>query len=185
MANTTWESFSVTQPQHTSADCFVCGVENESGLRARFFELENGELAARFTVLEIHNGYPGRAHGGVSGALLDEVIGRAIILLEPEVWGVTVEFTVRFHKPIPTVTPLTARGRVTENGGRRFTGAGELYLPDGVVAATATGIYIKLPLDRIVDTSDADRHSLLEAGWRRRSFPDDPREFRFPNPTSR
>ena len=180
MADKTWQTLLVTQPQHTSADCFVCGVENDSGLRARFFELENGEVAARFTIPEIHNGYPGRAHGGVSAALLDEVIGRTIIILEPGVWGVTVEFTVRFHKPIPTVTPLTARGRVTENGGRKFVGTGELLLPDGAVAATASGTYIKLPIERIIDMSDADRHSLLEAGWLRRSSPDDPREFQFP-----
>ena len=155
-------------------------MENDSGLRARFFELENGEVAAWFTVPETHNGYPGRAHGGVSGALLDEVIGRAIVIPEPDVWGVTVEFTVRFRKPIPTETPLTARGRVTENGGRKFVGTGEIFLPDGVVAATATGTYIKLPIERIIDLSDADRHSLLEAGWVRRSFPDDPSEFQFP-----
>jgi len=185
MENNKWESFRVTQPQQTSADCFVCGVDNDSGLRARFFELENGEVAARFTVPEIHNGYPGRAHGGVSGGLLDEVVGRTIVILEPGVWGVTVEFTVRFHKPIPTETVLTARGRVTKNGGRRFEGAGELFLPDGDLAATATGTYIKLPLERIVDTSDADQHALLEAGWRRRSYPDDPREFRFPTSSSR
>jgi hypothetical protein len=37
-----------------------------------------------------------------------------------------------------------------------FQGAGELYLPDGTVAAEGSGKYLKLPLDQIADF-DAER----------------------------
>ena len=40
---------------------------------------------------EEHQSYPGRLHGGISSTILDETIGRAILLLQPDVWGVTVE----------------------------------------------------------------------------------------------
>lgn len=180
MSNKEFELIKVVAPQHTSGNCFICGVDNQAGLKARFYELENGEAAALFTVPEAHNGYPGRVHGGVSGALLDEVVGRAITILEPETWGVTVELHTRYLKPIPTETPLSARGRIEKVKGRSFTGSGELYLPDGTVAASCTGTYVKLPIERIATESGKDPHTLAEEGWMKRSFADDPQAIRFP-----
>jgi uncharacterized protein (TIGR00369 family) len=180
MAAILFEEIRVKASQHTSANCFICGVDNTSGLKARFYELENGEAAALFTVPESHNGYPGRVHGGVTGALLDETVGRAINNSEPESWGVTVELNVRYLKPIPTETPLKARGRIEKNKGRSFTGSGELYLPDGTVAATCVGTYVKLPIERIAAETGTDHHSLTEAGWIKREFPDDPEVISFP-----
>lgn len=180
MSEELFEEIRVQGPQHTSANCFICGVKNQAGLKARFYELENAETAALFTVPESHNGYPGRVHGGVTGALLDEVVGRAITNLEPDTWGVTVELNVRYRKPVPTETPLKARGRIEQNLGRRFTGSGELYLPDGSVAATCVGTYVKLPIERIAAETGGDPHSLAEAGWMKRGFPDDPEMISFP-----
>ena len=50
--------FAVKKKQPTSKMCFVCGSGNSSGLHARFYELENGELTALFTPGEEHQGYP-------------------------------------------------------------------------------------------------------------------------------
>jgi len=50
----------------------VCGVENASSLKARFYELDDGELLGVFAPLEEHQSYPGRLHGGISAAVLDE-----------------------------------------------------------------------------------------------------------------
>ncbi len=180
MKQTEMETIKVKAPQETSYNCFICGVNNSAGVSARFYELENGESAAVFTIPETHNGYPGRVHGGVTGAVLDELVGRAISSLEPEIWGVTVELTVRYHKPIPTETVLTARGRLAENRGRRFSGTGELYLPDGSIGASCSGTYMKLPLERIARETGGDPHSLENEGWQKRSFNDDPKEFIFP-----
>jgi hypothetical protein len=47
--------------------------------------------------------------------------------------------------------PLTVVGRVLENSKRLFTGEGAILLPDGAIAATATGKYMKLKLERIAD----------------------------------
>ena len=180
MKNIELQNIKVRGPQETSNNCFICGVNNIAGVKARFYELDNGESAALFTIPETHNGYPGRVHGGVTGAVLDELVGRAIASVEPEVWGVTVELNVRYHKPIPTETPLKARGRITVNKGRRFSGSGELYLPDGTIGASCTGTYIKLPLERIAAETGGDPHSLESEGWRKRKFADDPAELIFP-----
>ena len=139
----------VVEKQKSSHSCFVCGVDNESGLHAEFFQLENNELMAVFTPREEHQSYPGRTHGGVSAAMLDETIGRAITAFEPEIWGVTVELSLRYKKPVPLGVELRAIGRVTENNRRIFAGTGEILLPDGTVAVTAEGRYMKMAIDKI------------------------------------
>ena len=92
----------VCRKQPNSKMCLVCGLKNPFGLLTAFYELENGELAALFTAREEHQGYPGRLHGGIATALLDETIGRAIMIrYRDNVWGVTAEISTRFLRPIP------------------------------------------------------------------------------------
>ena len=137
--------------QNVSRMCMVCGNENTAGLKARFYELEGGELLGIFQPAEIHQSYPGRLHGGISSAILDETIGRAANVNDPEAWGVTVELTVRFRKPVPIDGEIRAIGRITRDSRRIFEGTGEIVLPDGTVAVEATGKYMKMPIDKIAD----------------------------------
>ncbi len=140
----------IVKKQPTSRMCFVCGGSNTAGVHVRFYELADGSVRSCFTGAEHHQGYPGRMHGGVITAILDETIGRAVMVRYGEdIWGVTAEISVRFHQPVPLGVELTAVGRITEENRRLFTGSGELYLPDGTVAAEATGKYLKMNIDRI------------------------------------
>ncbi|MBF4509883.1 MAG: PaaI family thioesterase [Aeromicrobium sp.] len=141
----------VRTAQNVSRMCMVCGVENTAGLHARFYELEDGELAGVFTPREEHQGYPGRLHGGLASTILDETIGRAINLTDPEAWGVTIELTIRYRKPVPLDGEIVARGRITKDSGRIFEGSGEIRLTDGSVAVEAHGRYLRLPIDRIAE----------------------------------
>jgi uncharacterized protein (TIGR00369 family) len=137
--------------QNVSRMCMVCGRDNDSSLKARFYELDDGELLGVFTPLPEHQSYPGRLHGGMASALLDETMGRAINMAEPEAWGVTVKLNVKFRKPVPLDDDVRAVARITKVGSRLFEGAGEILLSDGSVAVEATGTYMKLPIDRIAD----------------------------------
>jgi len=49
-------------------------IENPFGLKGSFYELENKELVCIFTPSEMHQSYPGRLHGGITTAILDETI---------------------------------------------------------------------------------------------------------------
>lgn len=137
--------------QHVSRMCMVCGRENSSGLQARFFELENGELAGVFAPRNELQGYPGRLHGGIASTLLDEAMGRAINISDPTAWGVTVELNVRYKRPVPLDQDVTAIARITKDSGRLFEGSGEIVLADGTVAVQATGKYLRLPIDKIAE----------------------------------
>jgi uncharacterized protein (TIGR00369 family) len=145
--------------------CLVCGVDNPYGLHARFYVLDEagatevdgddreargrGELLGVFAPRNEHQSYPGRLHGGISSAILDETIGRAILIAHPDVWGVTAEFTVRFRAPVPLEGEVRAVARVTRDTRRLFEGTGEIVLHDGTVAVEARGKYLKMSLDEI------------------------------------
>lgn len=154
--------------QPNSAHCFICGVENRDGVHVRYYETTAAdgtpEVLARLTGQPHHQGYPDRMHGGIITGILDETMGRAINIGAGQdaniQWGVTVELNVRFLRPVPLQVELTARGRITATDRRSFSAAGELYLPDGRVAAEATGRFAQLRLEQI--TSD----ELDRLGWR-------------------
>lgn len=163
----------ITGAQNVSRMCLVCGVENVAGLRGRFYELaeiaeQEGasatvgaedagdeteacgrELFAVFTPGEVHQSYPGRLHGGIASAILDETIGRAITMMHPGTWGVTAELTVRFRKPVPLDDEIRALARVTRDTRKLFEGTGEILLRDGSVAVEARGKYVKQDLEEI------------------------------------
>jgi len=142
----------VTKKQPNSKMCLVCGLKNPFGLQAGFYELDNGELMAQFTPQAEHQGYPGRLHGGIATAILDETIGRAIMLTYAEdIWGVTVDLNIRFKKPIPLDGPVRVRSRITKDANRYFEGTGEIVLANGKVAVEGWGKYVKLPLEKITD----------------------------------
>ncbi len=143
---------SVKHKQQNSKMCLVCGLKNPYGLKASFYELENRELVCLFNPSDHHQSYPGRLHGGITTALLDETIGRAIMIgREDSLWGVTVEFATKFKKPIALNQDLRVVGRITGESSRFFEGTGEILLRDGDIAATGVGKYIKLPLGKIAD----------------------------------
>jgi len=144
-------SRSVTAAQNVSRMCMVCGAENPWSLKARFWELEDGELVGVFAPLAEHQSYPGRLHGGVASAILDETIGRAINIVHPDEWGVTAELTVRFRKPVPLDSEIRAVGRIVKDSRRLFEGTGEIVLPDGTVAVEASGKYMKMPIEQIAE----------------------------------
>ncbi|MBW1634740.1 MAG: PaaI family thioesterase [Deltaproteobacteria bacterium] len=142
----------VTKKQPNSKMCFVCGLENKFGLKSRFYELEGGLLVAVFTPLEEHQGYPGRLHGGIAATILDETIGRAIMLTHSDnIWGVTLDFSMKLRKPVPLDSEIKVVARIEKERSRSFTGVGEILLADGTVAIEGRGKYLKMDIDKIAD----------------------------------
>jgi acyl-coenzyme A thioesterase PaaI-like protein len=159
----------VTAKQPNSKMCFVCGMGNAMGLHAGFYELDDGQLMALFEPAAEHQSYPGRLHGGVAAAILDETIGRAILIKSHgEVWGVTVEFSIRLKKPIPIGGTIRVLGRIDKDTPRFFDGTGEILLADGSVAIEARGRYIKMPIEKIADFNREEQE------WRVVAKPGDP-----------
>lgn len=158
--------------QTNSKLCFECGLKNDFGIHAHFYVTENQELIALFTPTEVHQSYPERMHGGIASAILDETIGRAILnKYETEVWGVTIELNLKYKKPIPLNQQLKVIGRITNENSRMFEGTGEIILPNGDVAVTAKGKYLKVPIEKITNFNERD----IE--WKVVKLENDPKEI--------
>jgi acyl-coenzyme A thioesterase PaaI-like protein len=147
----------VLRKQYNSERCLVCGLANDFGLQAAFFELDSGELLGIFTPRDEHQSYPGRLHGGISSTILDEAIGRAIMIRYPGQFGVTVDLALRFKKPVPLAHELRVVARITSDTSRFFEGSGELLLPDGTVAVEGKGRYLKMALAEIAGFAAAEQ----------------------------
>jgi len=137
--------FSITNKQNISKNCLVCGVDNDFGLKAKFYETSDEEVIGIFTPNDKLQSYPNVLHGGIAATILDETIGRAIMAKYGQnSFGVTVELNIKYKKSVPLNCKLKIIGRITKDRGRIYEGSGELLLPNGDVAVTAIGKYIKL-----------------------------------------
>lgn len=142
--------YNVLKKQNNSSMCFVCGMDNDASLRTKYYELENKTILGLFQGNLLHQSYPKRMHGGIITALLDETIGRAIQIEEPDTFGVTVELTVKYLKPVPLDETLYCVGKIVEQKRIIFYGQGYICTPDGDILATCQAKYMKQDVNKIV-----------------------------------
>ncbi len=152
----------ITKRQKSSDDCFVCGIKNPIGFNSQFYETEDGELICLADSKFDYQSYPGRLHGGIAATLLDETMGRAILINNPDEWGVTVDMELKYKKPVPLDCTLRVIGRIDEDR-RIFTASGEVLLEDGTVAVTAKARYMKMAINKIADGTPSDGDILFRA----------------------
>ena len=150
-------SENVTGAQYVSHDCLVCGEDNPLGLHGHFYMLENGETLGVFDVRPEHQSYPGRTHGGIICAILDETIARAATTTRGVItYSVTTSLSITYRKPVPYDKPIRCIARVDRDRRRLYEGSGEIIDEDGTVLASATGTFAVFSGEKIVETGGAD-----------------------------
>jgi len=131
--------------QPTSRTCFVCGRDNDHGLKMEWYNnSQTNKVEGTITVPEQFNGYPGIVHGGIIASILDETAGRAMML--DGNWDnlfVTLKLNITYRQPTPTDTPLTAVGWLENQGNRSANVAAILCLPDGTITAECEAVVVR------------------------------------------
>jgi acyl-coenzyme A thioesterase PaaI-like protein len=126
-----------------SSGCFLCGDENNCGVRTRFF-VEGDTVRTRLSLPRHLNGYKNVAHGGVLAGLLDETIGwAATVFSQSHPFYVTGELTVKYISPVFVEEEIEVIGRLIKDASRIVYGAGEL-LCGGTVCLRAKGKFLPL-----------------------------------------
>jgi uncharacterized protein (TIGR00369 family) len=146
--------------QPNSRHCFICGLENEYGLGMSFYDVGPDEVTATVTIPEHYQGYPGVVHGGITAAMLDEILGRAAMADDYNHFRVTAKMEIHYRRPVPTGEPLTLYGKVIKRRGRYAFAYAELRLPDGSIGAEAEGALADLKDDSLKE------EDLEELGWK-------------------
>ena len=140
----------VLRKQIPTPTSITCGTENPASLGCQFYELEGNEVATFFTARNVHEGHVGIMHGGLSGSVLDELMGRSTLNYcdkNQEDWiprYMTAEMTVKYKKPIKTGQKIYGYGRVDKKEGRCCFASAELVNEDMEIVAMATGVFVEV-----------------------------------------
>jgi len=121
--------------------CFGCSPNNERGLRLEFVRTGPTEVECRYACPDHFGGMPGVIHGGVQATILDEVMGHAAhFAFDPDddVWIATVDFSLRYRRPVPTEAPVVAWATLERHEGKDVFVRGELRDEAGKALTTAT-----------------------------------------------
>lgn len=153
--------------QPNSRHCFVCGLENDHGLKLRFRETGPGEVTADYVVPEQFQGYPGVVHGGIVTAMLDEVTGRAHINSGQTRFMFTAKIEIRFRKNVPVGQPIKIVGQIEKSKSRMASSIGRIFGPDGDILAEAKTLLVDLPEEEV------RKVDLQALGWKVYDFEDD------------
>jgi len=126
-----------------STRCFICGDENECGVRTRFY-VEDEAVRTRVVLSRHLNGYKNVAHGGVLAALLDESMGwAATVFGRKHPMYVTGELTVKYLAPVSVGEEIEIVSRLEADAGRVAYGFGEI-LCGGKVCVRARGKFLPM-----------------------------------------
>ncbi len=155
----------VIRKQRNSRMCVVCGMDNAFGLKAQFYTMEDESVMTLFSFRPEHQSYPGRVHGGLITAMLDELGFRAFWVHDEQTLGVTLTLETKYRRPVPYNVPLKGVGRIVKQSPRFVRSRAEIFdLAENLLAAADID-YIKMDTARV---TDADFHEemcyLLEDG---------------------
>lgn len=89
----------------------------------------------------LHEGPPGKLHGGFSAAVLDALIG--VVVMAEVVPAYSVQLDVSFIHTVPLQGVIEARGWVTEVGARRILADGTIS-HEGRVVVSARGVFVPM-----------------------------------------
>ncbi len=104
------------------------------------FKGSDGYAEAELTSPSGFEGYEGQLHGGMTAALLDEVMAKAISPREEE--AVTARLEIRYRSPIKNRERLKLRGEMVGKRRRLCWTKGEIIVEGKGVVAQAEGKYI-------------------------------------------
>ena len=143
--------------------CFICGLENPVGLHLHIYETEPGTVETTYSAPEHFQGYPGVLHGGIVGAIIDEISGRALMGDDPlnPRFMFTAKLEVKYRKNVPIGKPLKIigkAGRAKERSAEAWAGIYDSETNE--LLAEGTTLLMNVPPEQFTPSR------LDELGWK-------------------
>jgi acyl-coenzyme A thioesterase PaaI-like protein len=127
------------------AECVVSGEANPMGIGMEV-RREGDEAVAAVRLGAAFEGAPRRAHGGITAALFDDIMGYVLVLRR--IPAFTGELTVRYLAPVPVGEVLDLRARLRRQEGRKLWMDAEMS-HEGELIGKAEGLFIAIPPERL------------------------------------
>jgi acyl-coenzyme A thioesterase PaaI-like protein len=143
--------------------CFICGLENPVGLHLHIYEIAPGIVESRYIAPEHFQGYPGVLHGGIVGAIIDEISGRALMGSDPmnPRFMFTAKLEVKYRKNVPIGKELKIVGKALKSKARLAEAWAAIFDAETEeLLAEGTTLLMNVPPEQF----DASR--LNELGWK-------------------
>jgi acyl-coenzyme A thioesterase PaaI-like protein len=133
------------QDQIPGNHCFGCGTLNADGLQIKSYWDGDGTVCTFHPAPHHAAGPTNIFNGGIIATIIDchgvcTAIAHAYrrenraIGTAPEIWCVTAGMTIKYIKPTPIDHPVTLRGRIEKDTGKRITAACDLFSGDTLCA---------------------------------------------------
>jgi acyl-coenzyme A thioesterase PaaI-like protein len=149
--------------QPNSKMCFICGLENPVGLHLHIYEVEPGMIETKYIAPEHFQGYPGVLHGGIVGALLDEIAGRAHMGSDPNNprFMFTAKLEVKYRQNVPIGKLLRIVGKAGKSKSRSAEAwAGVYDAETNELLAEGNVLLMNVP------DAEFKKSKLNELGWK-------------------
>jgi acyl-coenzyme A thioesterase PaaI-like protein len=137
-------------PRTAFPDCVISGMANPMGVAAHLWR-EGDEAVCQVTLGAAFEGAPGRAHGGIVAALLDETMG--LVMSMSQAPAFTGRLSVTYRAPTPVGVALEARAHLQDRTGRKMVILAELRAA-GQLLAEAEGLFIIVDPDKFFAATD-------------------------------
>lgn len=149
--------------QPNSKMCFICGLENPIGLHLHIYEVEPGVIETTYTAPEHFQGYPGVMHGGIVGALIDEISARAQMgsdLNAPR-FMFTAKLEVKYRQNVPIGKLLKIVGKAGKSKSKSAEAWAGIYNAEtNELLAEGKSLLMNVPDEQL------NKSRLNELGWK-------------------
>jgi len=138
-------------------------MENPIGLHLHIYETAPGEVESTYTAPDHFQGYPGVLHGGIVGAIIDEISGRAHMGSDPlnPRFLFTAKMEVKYRKNVPIGKALKVIGRAGKSRATSAEAWAGIYDAEtNELLAEGNTLLIDVPADQF------DKPRLNELGWK-------------------
>jgi len=131
-------------------ECFVCGKDNEHGLKIDF-SIKDKKIKANFSIDKRFEGFPNIIHGGIISTILDEAMVKLAFKLGLN--AVTASLNVKLRKPVKPDEKMIVTGKIVEEFERKLKAKAEIRNEDGDLIAEAESILVKCQKSKIYKKS--------------------------------
>lgn len=140
----------ILESKDPSNRCFACSPYNEHGLQMTFVRTGPRSVESHYSVEPYLCGATGVVHGGIQATLLDDTMGKAAQVHTGLAWQrariATVEFRIRYRRPVPVEKPLTIRAEFVRTEGRDLYMKGQILNAAQEVLTTAEARWRELDM---------------------------------------